>query len=537
MKKYVFKPYSTIFPELFEKEKERILAHIKMALTVEHVGSTAIPNLGGKGIIDIGIAVDKEDMGSVSKQLQDLGYEFRPAFSTKDRLYFIIYLPDSEEETRRYHIHLTYPENKEWKEFLEFRDYLRNHPRELKEYAELKHQAALEADHKGERYRKIKEPMFEKIRSLITKTNNRPKISIYIATSIDGYIARTDGSLDWLDRVGGFDQDYGFQKLLDSIDGVILGRNTYEVAASVPDWPYKGKRIVVLSNSLQSVRGEAELFRGDLTQLVSQLHSDGIKHVWIDGGVTISQFLKLQMVDCMTLSVIPVILGDGMPLFNVIGKEIPCRLTSSQSYPSGLVQLKYEIEVEGIDSSATPRISSERQPEKTMRITLEKATKEDKDTIQNLGRFYVYDMSRYCGFLPTWETPPNGLFECIDLSSYCDKLDRHAFLIKVDEELAGFALINKVGSTPDVDWNVGEFFIVSKFQGKGVGSYVAEQIFNQFPGIWETTQIPENKAAIDFWEKVVNKYSNGKFEKTHKIIPAPKPHPMIVLKFNSKKVF
>lgn len=343
MKKYVFKPYSKIFPELFEKEKERLLAHVKTALTIEHVGSTAIPNLGGKGIIDIAIAVNKQDMESVSKELQDLGYEFRPNFSTKERFYFIIYQPDPEEETRRYHLHLTYHENSEWKDFLAFRDYLRTHPKELKEYSDLKHQAALEADHEGERYRKIKEPMFKKISSLITKNNSRPKISVYIATSIDGYIARQDGSLDWLDRVGGFDEDYGFQKLIDSIDGVILGRNTYEIAASVPDWPYKGKRIVILSNSLQTVREESELFRGDLTQLVTQLHSDGIKHIWIDGGVTISQFLNLQIVDYMTLSVIPVILGSGMPLFNVIGKEISCCLISSQAYPSGLVQLRYNL--------------------------------------------------------------------------------------------------------------------------------------------------------------------------------------------------
>ncbi len=172
---------------------------------------------------------------------------------------------------------------------------------------------------------------------------NRPQISIYIAASIDGYIARQDGSLDWLNRVGGFDEDYGFQKLLDSIDAVILGRNTYEIAATVPDWPYKGKRIIVLSNSLKTVREEAELFCGDLTQLVSQLQLDGIKHVWIDGGVTISQFLDLQIVDFMTLSIIPVILGGGIPLFKAIGKELPCRLISSQSYPSGLVQLNYEI--------------------------------------------------------------------------------------------------------------------------------------------------------------------------------------------------
>ena len=96
------------------------------------------------------------------------------------------------------------------------------------------------------------------------------------------------------------------------------------------------------------------------------------------------------------------------------------------------------------------------------------------------------------------------------------------------------SVINKIGSTPDVDWNIGEFFIVSKFQEKGVGSYVAEQIFDQFPGIWETSQIPENRAALDFWRKVVDSYTNGQFEKSLKTIVEPKPHPMVVLKFASK---
>ena len=171
---------------------------------------------------------------------------------------------------------------------------------------------------------------------------DRPKISIYIATSIDGYIARKDGGLDWLDRVGGFGEDYGFQKLLGSIDALIIGRKTYEVATTVPD-PYPGKRVVVLSNSLTSVRKDMELYRGDLAELLSKLHKDGIKHIWIDGGNTISQFLSSQMVDTMTLSIIPVILGSGIPLFNVIDKEISCRAISSQAYPSGLVQLRYKI--------------------------------------------------------------------------------------------------------------------------------------------------------------------------------------------------
>ncbi len=144
-------------------------------------------------------------------------------------------------------------------------------------------------------------------------------------------------------------------------------------------------------------------------------------------------------------------------------------------------------------------------------------------------------MSRYCGFLPGWGIPAKGLFACMDLSSYWESPDRYAFLIQVNDELAGFILINKIGSSPDVDWNIGEFFIVSKYQGMGIGRYVAEQVFNQFPGIWETAQIPENTAAVDFWKKVVDGYTNGEYEKSLKMIADPKPHPMVVLKFTSKK--
>ena len=161
MKKYVFKPYSKIFPGLFQEEKARIAVHLKTALAIEHIGSTAIPGLGGKGIIDIAIAVNKQNMESASKQLQSLGYEFRPAFSTPVRFYFVIYLPDPEEGTRRYHVHLTYPENSEWKEFLAFRNYLREHPEKAEEYAKIKEQAVIEADQDGEKYRELKEHVFK----------------------------------------------------------------------------------------------------------------------------------------------------------------------------------------------------------------------------------------------------------------------------------------------------------------------------------------------------------------------------------------
>lgn len=171
MKKYVFKPYSNTFPDLFEKEKQRIRAHCKADLTIEHVGSTAVPGLGGKGIIDIAIAATKANIEPISKQLQDLGYEYRPTFSTPDRFYFILDLPDAEEESRRYHIHLTFLESNEWKELIGFRDYLRNHPAELKEYAELKKQAALTANQDGKQYRNLKQPMFDKIKALTSNSH------------------------------------------------------------------------------------------------------------------------------------------------------------------------------------------------------------------------------------------------------------------------------------------------------------------------------------------------------------------------------
>lgn len=173
MKKYVFKPYSKIFPELFLKEKERIASHLKTALAIEHVGSTAVPHLGGKGIIDIAVAVNRADLEAATLELQKLGYEFRPEYSTPERLYFIIYLSDPEEEKRRYHIHLTYLESNEWRSLIGFRDYLRNHTNEMREYAEIKKRAASEADNDGARYRKLKEPIFKKVAGILGKIDTR----------------------------------------------------------------------------------------------------------------------------------------------------------------------------------------------------------------------------------------------------------------------------------------------------------------------------------------------------------------------------
>lgn len=179
--------------------------------------------------------------------------------------------------------------------------------------------------------------------SHVSSDPNRPRISVYIAMSIDGYIARKDGSIDWLERGHVGDEDYGFKKFFSQIDTLILGKNTYETVSAFDKWPYSDKKVIVLSNTLKEVRKEAELFCGSLTRLIPLLDSKGVKHVWVDGGITVSKFLEAGLVDHLTISIIPVILGSGIPLFSIMNIEQVCHFVSTQSYPSGLVQLQYEV--------------------------------------------------------------------------------------------------------------------------------------------------------------------------------------------------
>ncbi|MCH9634101.1 MAG: hypothetical protein S4CHLAM7_08430 [Chlamydiae bacterium] len=162
--KYVFKPYSQEFPKLFLNEKNRLVDALQETLlTIEHVGSTAIPGLGGKGIIDIAIAVSKHDFKKMPSILEKLGYIFREVHSSSERLFFRIDLSDSSEKIRRYHLHITFPGSVEWKNFLAFRDYLCAHPEAMQEYAELKETIAQSINEDGALYRELKAPFFSKI--------------------------------------------------------------------------------------------------------------------------------------------------------------------------------------------------------------------------------------------------------------------------------------------------------------------------------------------------------------------------------------
>jgi predicted acetyltransferase len=169
-----------------------------------------------------------------------------------------------------------------------------------------------------------------------------------------------------------------------------------------------------------------------------------------------------------------------------------------------------------------------------MKIELIEAKLDMIPVVQNMARFYAYDMSKYCGqYSPySWEFPENGLYEAEDFSYYWEP-NHYPFVIRIENELGGFALISKKGSSIDTDWNMGEFFIVGRFQNKGIGCLVAKQLFDRFPGKWEVSQMLDNIPAIQFWKKVICDYTQGHFSEGRKTILEPEPHENIVLKFNN----
>lgn len=169
-------------------------------------------------------------------------------------------------------------------------------------------------------------------------------------------------------------------------------------------------------------------------------------------------------------------------------------------------------------------------------IKITSATLVDYPIIQNMARFYVYDLSRQCGFISQdWAIPADGLYECFDLKNYFENPTCRVYLIRVGEELAGFVLLNSLGSCADTDWKMDEFFILAKFQGKGVGSHVATALFDQHPGMWEVTVIPENRMALSFWRKTIADYMQKQYQcETKHIRPGQAQPYRVVFTFDSR---
>jgi dihydrofolate reductase len=166
------------------------------------------------------------------------------------------------------------------------------------------------------------------------------RISVFVGVSIDGFIASEDGGLDFLDPYGG--EEHGYEEFIRSIDTIVVGRVTYDTVLAFPDWPYEGKRVVVLTHRpLVARRGETT-YAGPLAPLAARLAAEGVRHVYLDGGVAIRQGLDEDLVDDMTISTVPVTLGAGRPLFGGAPRTTRWTLSSFRSLASGLVQGRYE---------------------------------------------------------------------------------------------------------------------------------------------------------------------------------------------------
>jgi len=168
---------------------------------------------------------------------------------------------------------------------------------------------------------------------------------VYIATSLDGYIARKDGNLDWLmESPNPENSEYGFSSFIDSIDGILMGRITFETVVSFNQWPYT-KPVFVLSSKLKTLpegyKEKATVVNGNIQDIVESLRKDGIKKIYIDGGKTIQSFLKLDLIDELIITRIPIILGSGIPLFVEMDLELKFKLIDTVLLNKDLVKSTY----------------------------------------------------------------------------------------------------------------------------------------------------------------------------------------------------
>lgn len=170
------------------------------------------------------------------------------------------------------------------------------------------------------------------------------KISYYVATSLDMYIAKPDGGVDWLFH----DQDYGYQEFLDSIDCLIMGKKTYDQIRSFGAWPYGELPTFVFTHG-DLKTGGLDLITSNQKeprQLMIELAEQGLTKAWlVGGGELASQFLKLDLLDELILSIHPILIGEGIALFGLEGQQNKMDLQDTKSFDSGLVQLTYHFSI------------------------------------------------------------------------------------------------------------------------------------------------------------------------------------------------
>jgi dihydrofolate reductase len=176
------------------------------------------------------------------------------------------------------------------------------------------------------------------------------KCSVFIATSLDGFISRDDGSIDWLMKANTLvppGEDGGYKSFISTVDGLIMGRNSYEKVLSFDEWPYGNLPVVVLSSQTITIPEQLRPCVSSSAEtpaaLVQRLSEQGATHLYIDGGVTIQGFLANNLINEMIITLVPVLLGSGRSLFGSLKQDIEFQHLATRTIDGGFVQIKYRI--------------------------------------------------------------------------------------------------------------------------------------------------------------------------------------------------
>lgn len=169
--------------------------------------------------------------------------------------------------------------------------------------------------------------------------------SVFIGTSVDGFIARPDGALDFLPIDGG--EPHGYTEFFASIDALVIGRKTFETVLAFVEWPYGNKPVIVLSAGkldFSKLRdANVEQMAGPPAQIVANLAARGFQHLYIDGGITIQQFFLAAQIQRLTITRVPVLIGQGIPLFGTLPHDVKLKHIETKTYVSGLVKTEYQV--------------------------------------------------------------------------------------------------------------------------------------------------------------------------------------------------
>ena len=171
------------------------------------------------------------------------------------------------------------------------------------------------------------------------------RASVFVGTSVDGFIARRNGDFDFLPEGGG--EPHGYDEFMSSVDVLVIGRNTFEKVLTFEKWPYAEKRVVVLSSrtiDLSNVRAATiEHMSGSPAEITDRLAASGASHAYIDGGITVQRFLHARLIQRLIITRVPVLIGEGIPLFGSLPYDVQLRHVFTKTYPSGMVKSEYEV--------------------------------------------------------------------------------------------------------------------------------------------------------------------------------------------------